>query len=220
MSDAPASSSDSPPSNLKQDKVFSKATNPLAAAKRSSDPKTFSKMPSWREIGTPSEPFFNVAILIDDINVMDSHASAMSKPASRCYLTNVVVLNSTSDDPKQVQESVKEWLRMNKIDVDVEDLDIGQGLVGYTEMLKQLEIDAVYIVFYQKDYILQALTAKKHVLVNDPISTLLPEYLETLECAKKNGVFIQSSTMFVFQSRVQRFMNRVLQDDHFGRITE
>lgn len=146
MSDAPASSSDSPPSNLKQDKGFSKATNPLAAAKRSSDPKTFSKMPSWREIGTPSEPFFNVAILIDDINVMDSHASAMSKPASRCYLTNVVVLNSTSDDPKQVQESVKEWLRMNKIDVDVEDLDIGQGLVGYTEMLKQLEIDAVYIV--------------------------------------------------------------------------
>lgn len=73
---------------------------------------------------------------------------------------------------------------------------------------------------YQKEYILQALTAKKHVLVNDPISTLLPEYMETLECAKLNGKFIQSSTMFVHQYRVQRFMNRVLQDPNFGRITE
>jgi predicted dehydrogenase len=64
------------------------------------------------------------------------------------------------------------------------------------------------------------LNAKKHVLVNDPISTVLPEYMETLECAKKNGKFIQSSTMFVHQYRVQRFMNHVLQDDHFGRITQ
>jgi hypothetical protein len=73
---------------------------------------------------------------------------------------------------------------------------------------------------YQKEYILQALAAKKHVLVNDPISTLLPEYMETLECAKQNGKFIQSSTMFVHQYRVQRFMNHVLQDPNFGRITD
>jgi hypothetical protein len=76
------------------------------------------------------------------------------------------------------------------------------------------------IASYQKEYILQALTAKKHVLVHDPISTLLPEYLETLECAKQNGKFIQSSTMFVHQYRVQRFMNHVLQDPNFGRIFE
>jgi hypothetical protein len=81
---------------------------------------------------------------------------------------------------------------------------------------------STFILFcsYQKEYILQALTAKKHVLVNDPISTLLPEYMETLECAKRNGKFIQSSTMFVHQYRVQRFMNHVLQDPNFGRITE
>lgn len=76
------------------------------------------------------------------------------------------------------------------------------------------------LVSYQKEYILQALTAKKHVLVNDPISTALPEYMETLECAKQNGKFIQSSTMFVHQYRVQRFMNRALQDPNFGHITE
>jgi hypothetical protein len=56
--------------------------------------------------------------------------------------------------------------------------------------------------------------------VNDPISTSLPEFEEQIQCAKKYGKFIQSSTMFVHQYRVQRFMNRVLQDDGFGRITE
>jgi hypothetical protein len=72
----------------------------------------------------------------------------------------------------------------------------------------------------QNEYVLQALKARKHVLVNDPISTSLSEFEEQIKCAKKYGKFIQSSTMFVHQYRVQRFMNRVLQDDGFGRITE
>ena len=67
---------------------------------------------------------------------------------------------------------------------------------------------------------LQALNAKKHVLANDPISVSLPEFMEELECAKKNGKFIQTTAMFVHQYRVQRFMNHVLQDEKFGRITE
>jgi len=44
--------------------------------------------------------------------------------------------------------------------------------------------------------------------------------MEELECAKKNGKFIQTTAMFVHQYRVQRFLNHVLQDDNFGRITE
>ncbi|KAG7364384.1 oxidoreductase family, NAD-binding Rossmann fold domain containing protein [Nitzschia inconspicua] len=188
---------------------------------------TYLKMPSWREIGMTNvaEPDFNIGILIDDISIIDRHVSAMSKPASRCFLTSVVVLNPPldCDDESQVKTAVREWLEINNLDVDADDLVIGQGIEGYQEMLKQIDIDAVYIVLspsYQRDYILQALSCKKHVLVNDPISTLLPEYLETLECAKQNGKFIQSSTMFVHQYRVQRFMNRVLQDPNFGQITE
>ena len=58
------------------------------------------------------------------------------------------------------------------------------------------------------------------MLVNDPISTPLAEFKEELDAAKQYGKFIQSSTMFVHQYRVQRFLNRVLQDSNFGRITE
>ena len=131
---------DEPPPNSPSGKDVS----PTKRVSNSSNPKSFLKMPSWREIkATTGEPDFNVAILIDDINVLDRHASAMSKPASRCFLTHVVVLNSNSD---QVQESVQEWLFRNKIDVDVADLDIGQGLEGYAKMLKQGDVDAVYIV--------------------------------------------------------------------------
>ena len=67
---------------------------------------------------------------------------------------------------------------------------------------------------------IQALDAKKHVLGNDPTSVVLSDFMEELECAKKNGKFIQTTTMFVHQYRVQRFLNHVLQDDNFGRITE
>lgn len=55
--------------------------------------------------------------------------------------------------------------------------------------------------------------------MNDPISTPLLEFKEELDTAKQYGKFIQSSTMFVHQYRVQRFLNRVLQDDNFGHIS-
>lgn len=67
---------------------------------------------------------------------------------------------------------------------------------------------------------IDALNAKKHVLANDPTSVILSDFMEELECAKKNGKFIQTTCMFVHQYRVQRFLNHVLQDDNFGRITE
>lgn len=72
----------------------------------------------------------------------------------------------------------------------------------------------------QKEYVIDALNAKKHVLANDPTSVILSDFMEELECAKKNGKFIQTTCMFVHQYRVQRFLNHVLQDDNFGRITE
>ena len=70
----------------------------------------------------------------------------------------------------------------------------------------------------QKEYVLQALNAKKHVLANDPTSVHLKDFVEELECAKTNGKFIQTTAMFVHQYRVQRFLNHVLQDENFGRI--
>jgi predicted dehydrogenase len=51
----------------------------------------------------------------------------------------------------------------------------------------------------QQEYVLEALQSGKHVLLNDPVSTGMAEFLEQQKLAKKYGKFIQFSTMFVHQ---------------------
>ena len=46
---------------------------------------------------------------------------------------------------------------------------------------------------------MEALQSGKHVLLNDPISTSMAEFIEQQKLAKKYGKFIQFSTMFVHQ---------------------
>lgn len=70
----------------------------------------------------------------------------------------------------------------------------------------------------QKECVMRSLQARKHVLLNDPVSTSLADFKEQQKCAKRHGKFIQFSTMFVHQYNVLRFIDRVLCDDGFGEI--
>jgi hypothetical protein len=136
---------DEPPSLPKKKEIIPTAKN--SSNKSKTNPKSYMKMPSWR-LPSSSEPDFYIGVLIDDTNVKDRHLSAMSKPASRCFLASVVVLNtnSSNDSEEDVRDSVKEWLKRNKVDEDVDDVVIGYGKEGYEEMLTHSDIDAVYIV--------------------------------------------------------------------------
>lgn len=177
---------------------------------------------SWQEVS-----HFNIGVIIDSTLIKDAHVSAINKPASLCRLTSLVVLDPSADEmisESSRNNSVNKWLASNKVSLDVESLDfIGTKQDGCDKMLRSDSIHAVYIIVppsTQKDYVLLALNAKKHVLANDPTSVKLSDFVEELECAKKNGKFIQTTAMFVHQYRVQRFLNHVLHDDNFGRITE
>eukprot|EP00536_Pseudo-nitzschia_multiseries_P007186 jgi/Psemu1/319072/estExt_fgenesh1_pm.C_1660008 len=181
-------------------------------------------MPSWRKPST-LEPHFNIGLILDSTKTKDPHVSAINKPASLCQLTSVVVLqpdtNETTDE--SIRESVGTWLNSNKVAEGAEHLDfIGTGQDGCDQMLASESIHAVYCIALnsQKQYVLKALNAQKHVLVNDPTSIKLSEFKEELECAKKNGKFIQTTAMFIHQYRVKRFLNHVLKDEKFGRIAE
>lgn len=197
-----------------------------STAKITSNSITYCKSSSWQEIS--SEPYFNIGLIIDSTCITDAHVSAINKPASRCHLTSLVVLHPTSDETNStssINDSVGKWLESNKVSsADVECLDsVGTGQGGWEKMLRSDSIHAVYIIVppsSQKDFVLQALNAKKHVLAHDPTSVKLSDFMEELECAKKNGKFIQTTAILVHQYRVQRFLNHVLQDDNFGRITE
>lgn len=196
-----------------------------SSIKAESNSKKYSGSLSWQEMSL--EPHFNIGLIIDSTLIKDAHVSAMNKPASRCRLTSLVVLHPGVDETESISslnKFVGKWLESNKVSADVEDLDfIGTKQDGCDIMLRSDSIHAVYIVVppcSQKAYVLQALNAKKHVLANDPTSVKLADFMEELECAKKNGKFIQTTAMFVHQYRVQRFLNHVLQDENFGRITE
>lgn len=70
-----------------------------------------------------------------------------------------------------------------------------------------------------RKYALSALDAKKHVLLNDPVSISLQAFNEQLDYARKFGKFVQSSTAFIHQYRVRQFMDCVLKEQDFGRVT-
>jgi hypothetical protein len=212
-------------SSLLTSRVKEKELRVASAIKIASKPQKHCGSPSWQEASLESH--FNIGLIVDSTLVKDAHVSAMNKPASRCRLTSLVVIHPSVEETESassLNNSVGKWLESNKVSAYVEDLDfVGTQQDGCDAMLRSDSIDAVYVVVppsSQKDYVLQALNAKKHVLANDPTSVKLSDFMEELECAKENGKFIQTTAMFVHQYRVQRFLNHVLQDENFGRITD
>jgi hypothetical protein len=81
-----------------------------------------------------------------------------------------------------------------------------------------LIISYLLVRIHQK-YVLAALEAKKHVLLNDPVSISMQAFEEQLAFARKFGKFCQSSTPFVHQHRARKFIQCVLREDVFGRVT-
>jgi hypothetical protein len=75
-----------------------------------------------------------------------------------------------------------------------------------------------YLGRIHQKYALSALENKKHVLLSDPVSISYPAFMKQLEYAKKYGKFVQSSTAFIHQYRVRKFMDCVLSEEQFGRV--
>ena len=115
---------------------INKSTNVSASINK------YTRSQCWRDV-SPSEPHFNIGLIIDSTSIKDRHASTINNPATRCDLTALVVLDSTNS----IRKSVEEWLESNKVAKDVDDIDfIGQGKEGYEKMLRSDSIHAVYII--------------------------------------------------------------------------
>jgi hypothetical protein len=119
-----------------------------STAKITSNSKKYCRSSSWQEISI--EPHFNIGLIIDSTCIKDAHVSAINKPASRCHLTSLVVLNPSSDETNStssINDSIGNWLESNKVSADVECLDsIGTGQGGWEKMLRSDSIHAVYII--------------------------------------------------------------------------
>jgi hypothetical protein len=122
----------------------------------------YERMPSWKQFAPEAQ--FNIGILIDNTSIKDHHVVAISRPASLCTLSSLVILHHPSrmnttgteatpddaDNPDEVETSfvasAREWLRFNKAENVVDDIVYGQGQGGWEKMIQSSEIDAVYIV--------------------------------------------------------------------------
>lgn len=173
-------------------------------------------MPSWDDIiGTPH---FKIGLVIDSSSTNDRHISAIPKPATPCSLASMVVLNEKDGEDRKL--SMERWFKIHRMEADESKVNVRWGQEGFKELLAS-EIDAVYIIVppgSQREYVLEALKCGKHVLLNDPVSTGMAEFMEQQTLAKKYGKFIQFSTMFVHQFQVLRFISKVLGDEEFGWI--
>ena len=122
------------------------ASNTRNTRLKSTSLKKFNRSSSWQELSP--EPDFHIGLIIDSTWTKDVHVSAMNKPASRCILTSVVVLEPDPGETEtSIRDSVSRWLEVNKVFANVEDLDfIGTGRGGCDEMLSLEFIDAVYVL--------------------------------------------------------------------------
>ncbi len=103
---------------------------------------------SWQALYP--DPDFNIGLILNSTSIKDAHVSAINKPASRCQLVSVVVLHpneSEKNSSLSLKDSVRRWLKSNKVSSDVDELDfIGTGQSACSEMLRSDSIDAVYVI--------------------------------------------------------------------------
>mmetsp|Transcript_13625 Transcript_13625/g.32930 ORF Transcript_13625/g.32930 Transcript_13625/m.32930 type:complete len:429 (-) Transcript_13625:1081-2367(-) len=160
---------------------------------------------------------FNLGMVVHSDFHESRLLSSLAKPGSACSLSDFVVLDrpSQNEEKSEVESSLKK-----SILADHQDTKIRLGEAGFEELLKS-NVDAIFIYVpaeLQKECVIRALQARKHVLLNDPVSTSLSEFKEQQECAKQHGKFIQFRTMFFHQFSVRKFFERVLCDERFGEI--
>ena len=178
----------------------------------------YARIPSWREL--TGEPHFQIGIVVESSATTDRHIAAISRPASMCSLASVVVLHPSNEEEEKQPDTIDGWLDQNHMHNQKGEIKVRWGQEGFNDLLES-SIDAVYIIVppgSERDYVLSSLKAGKHVLLNDPLSTSLGEFIEQEQMAKECGKFVQFLTMFVHQYRVRRFIDRILYDEGFGRI--
>ena len=93
---------------------------------------------------------------------------------------------------------------------------------SYNDLIKSDDVcDAIYIPLptkLHKEYVIQALKAGKHVLVEKPVATSALEYQELIDTAKTCGKYLQDGTMFVHNPRFGHFLDTIGDEDKFGTV--
>jgi len=95
------------------------------------------------------------------------------------------------------------------------------GSSAYDDLVQSSVVDAVYIPLpttLHKEWVLKALQAGKHVLLEKPVAVSAEEFQEMIEAAKVHHKYLQDGTMFVHHPRTRDFIQTVNDTSVMGNL--
>ena len=160
-----------------------------------------------------------IGLVVKDRVVPEGYLAAIASPWSLCELVAVALLSQNEpSDATPVEEVIRKYDERRGQPGNPTTVWYGED--SFRRLIESDNVDAVYVfVPYECNlqYAIAALEARKHVLLDDPVSTALDEFREQLACAVKVNRFVQFATTFVHHHRVQSFLDCVLREK-FGAI--
>jgi len=69
-----------------------------------------------------------------------------------------------------------------------------------------------------KEWVIKALEAGKHVMVEKPVAMCYEDYIEMRSAALKNGRYLQDASMFIYFPRLDGFVSCIKDRKSFGEI--
>lgn len=97
------------------------------------------------------------------------------------------------------------------------------GENAYVELVDSQDlVDAIYIPLptcLHKEWVIKALKAGKHVLVEKPVALSPVDYQEMQIVANETRKYLMDGSMFVHHPRTALFLNKISQPESFGIIT-
>ena len=108
----------------------------------------------------------------------------------------------------------------SKAEKFVNDFGIQRQYSSYEELLADKDIDAVYIATihpFHAEWAIKAAEAKKHILVEKPISMNHAEAASMVEAARENDVFLMEAFMYRCHPQIQQ-MVELIQDGEIGEV--
>ena len=149
-----------------------------------------------------SDQYLSVGIL-GAANIARKNCRAASHPSTSCKVAALASRSKEKGD-KFVSEI------FNTIPASVPIVYGGDS--AYHTLLADKSCEAVYIPLPSKlhnEYVIDALKAGKHVLLEKPVANSAEEYREMLNMASQNQKLLLDGTMFVHHPRTNQFINSI-----------
>lgn len=146
---------------------------------------------------------------------------------SKRFVSDILFLSKHPQGDNKIKHSIKAIGCSSKgkgqdfVDSNFKSEDAKPAVFSYDELLEDPTIDIVYIGLlhpFHKDITVKALTKKKHVLCEKPVTMNVKELNQILETAKENGRFFMEAMWVRFFPGFLRLQQLVKQDKVLGKV--